>query len=155
MASDIDEGQSIEPRSYDGEGCACYDDDLLDLRWHALTDDAGPNRRLAVDEGVAALLYTDDVDLIRRGVEIIGQLAERHIRRLAHPGLLDEESGRAWHRQMRVDDLRSHPRYAELAERVGWPADPGDLNDRQMDIAILRVLMPHLLKGGEWERPVD
>lgn len=143
---------NIEPRGYDAEGGACYDDDLLDLRWGTLLEDV--QQGLDLEVGVHALIYTDNVDLIRKGVEVIGLLAERHIRRQGHPGLLDEESGRAWHREMRVTDLRAHrERYAELAARAGWPDEPADLDDEQMDQAVIHVLMPHLLDEGKWERP--
>lgn len=152
---------SIEPRDYDAHGNAYYGDDLLDLRWEHLIEheirEAREDLRLPFEAAINDLLYTDDVDLIRRGVEIIGLLAERHIRRLAHPALLDEESGIARYREMRVAELRAHrERYAELAGRAGWPEDPADLDDKQLDHAILHVLLPHLLgDGARFERPPD
>jgi hypothetical protein len=144
----IDEGESIVPKWYDAHGCACYDDDLLDLRWSAVRDDLGG---FELEMGVHSLLYSNDVDLIRKGVEIIGLLAERQIRRLAYPGLLDEESGVEWHRTMRVGELRAHPRYAVVAAQEGWPADPAELDEDQMDAAVFAVLLPHVI--AKLERP--
>jgi len=123
---------NIEPRGYDAEGGACYDDDLLDLRWGTLLEDV--QQGLDLEVGVHALMYTDNVDLIRKGVEIIGLLAERHIRRQGHPGLLDEESGRAWHREMRVTDrpagapgaVRGAGCEGRMARRAGRPRRRAD-----------------------------
>jgi len=151
----IDEGQSIEPRSYDGEGTPCYSDDLLDLRWEGFVDGLADYGRRELSDGIGILLSSDNADLIRNAVEMIGQLAERHIRRLAFPGLLDEDSGREWYRQTRVNELRAHPGYAELAPRAGWPDDPADLNDLQFDQATVHVLMPSLLEEGKWGRYLD
>lgn len=139
---------SIEPTGYDCEGCALYESDLIDLRWLALLDDVDAAGRdpLDFEAGLHALLFTDDVDLIRRGVEMIGLEAERHILRRGHPGLLDEESGRAWWRRMVEADLRGRPEYEDLRERAGWPADPADLDDDQLGIAKVVVLHPALLE---------
>lgn len=156
MPLDAD-NMSIEPRGYDGEGAPCYDDDLLDLRWSTYLADAkvvahGNHHDLEV--GVMALIYSQDVDLIRKGVEIIGLLAEREIQRMDHPGLLDEESGRAWHHGRVVEDLRAKPqRYAEIADRAGWPDDPAALTDEQLDAATMIVLHPEWIDQILQKRP--
>lgn len=141
MADDL----SLEPSAYDAHGGAIYPDDLLDLRWEALQHDVDSDR-FDLESGVHSLLFSDDVDLIRRGVEVITLLAERHIMRLAHPGLLDEESGQAWWRRQVVADLRAkRDEYDRVRERLGWPADLDDLDDDQLGTATLIVRHPELI----------
>lgn len=149
---------SIEPTGYDSHGLAQYASDLLDLRWdeviHAVR--AHGDDGMTLEVGVMALVYSDDIDLIRKGVQVITELAEREIQRRGYPYLLDEQSGIEWNRKMRVADLRANAeRYAEVAARAGWPADPDELDGKQLEGAVLVVLMPDLLHGEPWERHIE
>lgn len=152
------EAMSIEPTGYDAHGEAQYAPDLLDLRWTEVIDAlrAAGRNGLEFEVGLYELLYAEDVDLIRKGVQVIAEIAEREVQRRGYPYLLDTESGIAWNRRMRVADLRANAeRYAEVAARAGWPADPAELDEKQLDGAVLVVLMPYLLHGEPWEPLVE
>lgn len=145
------EAMAIEPTGYDAHGEAQYAPDLLDLCWTEIIDAlrAAGRNGFEFEVGLYELLYVENVDLIRKGVQVIVEIAEREIQRRGYPYLLDTESGIAWNRRMRVADLRANAeRYAQVAVRAGWPADPDDLTEKQMDQAFLVVCHPHLLEDA-------
>lgn len=142
---------NLDPHGYDAHGLPMYDDDLLDVRWRVFLDDAaallGHSEMLDIETGAVSIRCIEDTNLRRQAIEILTLMVDRELQREASPNLLSVEEGAAWRRRLDVDALRAHgQRYVEVATRAGWPADPNDLDEKQMDQALLVVVHPELLE---------
>jgi hypothetical protein len=152
-----------EPIGYDVDGLPLYASEPIDTRWKVLLKRfqraEGNHAMNQLEGGMIALVYCQDVDLAREGLEMIGALCERQVQRRADPYLLDTESGRQHYRNAVVADLREKgDTYARVSARLGWPDDPADLSERDLGLAIMVVLHPEMLREvelnaeGWWDR---
>lgn len=136
---------TTEPTGYDGEGYPLYAEDDLDRNYRGLLDNLKADTALTVDRGVWELLDVDNSASWDDFLWALDDLIDRERQRRSKC-LPVEDGRRVWHDET-VARLRDKAdKYAAMRDRAGWPQDPADLDDDQLEQARLVLLHPRALE---------